>query len=300
MEKNQFEVLRKEFEGYAKLVENSIGDLKDYFKCEEENLIYSWNFKFQNTVKEMKLKSFEKDFLEKINEKLKDFMEKTSINSEKMLEDYINSNLDEFVKSLENQYIGKNKEDELLDIIKVFNRLKRLEIDDLSLKSIELFRKTGFSFELWANKQEKNLNLVKSNILRSIENFYWNLRNNEMIEFLNDKIMGNFFDYIENMRADKDLWDLSDNINYDLITNEQCYNFVLEIQVIICRNKLKKFSDMKTDFQKKAEEKRQEFMELFANRKNDIKLIENLCQNYIKKMIVAVKELSESFGNGWG
>ena len=281
----EFEDLRKEFEGYPKLVENSIEDLNDYFKCEEGNLIYSWNFKFQNKRKELKLKCFEKDFTEKINNKLKDLMEKSTINSEKTLEEYINSNLNDFVNSLEKEYIVKKQEDELLDIIKVFNRCKRWEIDDLSLKSIEQFKKTGYLFELWVNKQDFNINLVKTNILRDVDNFYRNCSNDENIEFLNDKMVGNFFDFIENIRADKDLNDISDKINYGLITNEQCYKFVIEMQKIICRNKQKKLCDMKTEFQRKAEEKRQEFMEIFANRKDDLKLIENLCKNYMIKMI---------------
>ena len=283
LETSEFGVLRKEFEAYPKLVDNAIQDLKDYYKCEEGNSIYSWNFKFHSLLKDLKLKEFEKSFSEKLNEKMKNLIQKSIMNPEKDFDEFINVNLNAFIKALDSDYNSQNNiNDEFFKIIIAFNRFKRNNIDDLSKDIVEKFKKTNYLTENWYNSKGKdNKDQIINTLKMIIDGYYKELKANKEITELNEKITLNFFDFLENIRNNVQL----KNINYDLITHEQCCQFVLVINEVIFNNKRRKYEEIKEIYREKAEKKREEFLGIFKNRKNDLTLIENLSINFLNQII---------------
>jgi len=289
MEKKEFEDLRKEFEGFLKIVENGIQDMKDFMKCEENNLIYSWKFKFDQKIKDFKLNDFEKAFTDELNEKMKKLMEKSTLNGVEEFKEFIDHKVNDFIKGLENEYEIKSDEEELLNTITNFNRFKKKGLDDFSKKMIENFKKTGFFEKEWIKTNDAVKKKAGTKELnRMIDSFIRNIKNDNSILALTEELTLEFFYFLDRIHSNNEL----EEANSDLICFEQCCFFISETTTVIIQNKIRKNEEMKTIYKDKSEKKRLEFLELYTNRENDIKLIDNLCINYLNRIL----ELeSESF-----
>ena len=295
----EFNEIRKEFEGYQKIVKNAIQDLKDFFKCEETSFIYSWDFKFKQKVKDFKLKDFEKTFTQMLNLKMKKLMDKSIIDSERTFEEYVDSRIKKFLDDLDKEFQLKDKNEEMMDLIKVFNEFKMLEIDEIKAKDVKNFKEKKFNKSVWKNINYKikgsgdrtisyNINSLKDaknndmHILeKMIESFFLNITNDSLLVSLTEPKVQEFLDFLYKIKSDDQL----SQLNFDFIQYELCYHYISQITKTISRNKKHNHEELKATYRAKAEKKRAEYLELYINRKNNLKTIENLCVNYLNRII---------------
>lgn len=304
----EFEKIRNEFPGYGKLVENGIQDLQDFFRCEESNLVYGWDFKFKQKVKELKLKRLETEFSLKINEKMKLLIEKSSLkDSENAFEIYINKKVNGFLGERD-EIIIKNQKEEMEDVLKVFKGFQKLELDEITLKKVDDFKKKGFSKVDWKTmkiklkgsnsknkpssyKNKKQVNVKNddmTNLELMIDSFFGSMTNDPSMVSLAEAKSEEFFEFLEKIRTDPQFSEL----NFDFIKHELCFKFISTTAEVIYINKKRDSEELKQTYLNNAEKKRAEYVELYINRKNNLKTIENICINYLNRIIeVKVKEL---------
>ena len=114
-----------------------------------------------------------------------------------------------------------------------------------------------------------------------INDFYLSCRKDFSIVSINDENMRQFTNFLANFRENQVL----EEINFELIVYEQSHYYCLEMTKNIIRNKTNKQEEIMKEFSAKAEKTKKEYLEIYSNRKNDIFVIKQISENYLKKII---------------